>query len=127
MSLCSDAALQNSTRRDHCSSIVNALAGRGSTLIELVIAVTLAQRLGWSDERWKAQQTEQESDVRALKYPWRNAQTGSGFRCDTVLAYDYFIDALATTGGSERAAMKAAIEFERGASGGRALGETPRQ
>jgi len=58
---------------------------------------------------------EQQSASRALiaHNPWRYTDEGSGltltsdFRCDTVLGYDDFIDALQAASGSERAALAA--------------------
>ena len=75
----------------------------------------LAKRLGFPTEQQARLQMEQQSASKALiaHNPWRYTDEGSGltlasdFRCDTVLGYDDFIDALQAAGGSERAALAA--------------------
>lgn len=108
-SLCSEEALHTVRRRSQCSSIAELLADQGSTIIEVSIAAILAQRLGWPEDRWMLLRKESDSDRRALSHPWGQADSSEGFRCETVQRYDFFVEQLEARG-SERAAMKAAVE-----------------
>ena len=111
--LCSEQALQVATRRQQCSSVANVLAAHGTSTVEVSMAAILGKRLGWPEDEWIALQKESDSYRQAPGYPWSKADSSTGFRCGTVLRYDYFIDQLAAHGGSERAAMKATIETPR--------------
>jgi len=113
--LCSDTAVQQPTRKQQCTSVANDLADRGSTVFDAVVASSLANRLGFPADRQVTLQRESLSAARALAAhnPWRYSGEGSDlrseadFRCDTVLGYERFINALEAAGGSERAALAA--------------------
>ena len=119
LSLCSETAIQQPLRKRQCSAIATALANKGSTFIDVALASRLADRLGSSQETRAALTVESNNARAALirSYPWRALPgDGSGFRCDTVLAYDSFVDALAV-GGNERAALRAVVASGRSADG----------
>jgi hypothetical protein len=114
--LCSGTAVEQPTRKQQCTSIANDLADRGTGIIEVEVASSLARRLGFPADRQATLQRESRNAIRALRAPnpWRYSSTeGSDtrlvgdFRCDTVLGYDSFIDALEAAGGNERAALAA--------------------
>jgi hypothetical protein len=115
--LCSDTAVQQSTRKQQCTSIANTLADRGSTLIELSAASHLSRRLGFPADRQALLQKESQDAKAFLSLnPWRYSfDEGPGvhfvgdLRCDTVLSYNSFIDALEAAGGRERAALAAMV------------------
>jgi hypothetical protein len=113
--LCSDASIQEPTRRQQCTSLTNHLADDGTSVIDVLVAVTLAKRLGLSKDLVIKLQKEQRSDSMALTAhnPWRYTNDGSGFTllsdfgCDTVRGYDDLLDAMLATGGNQRAALAA--------------------
>ena len=111
-SLCSESALLRPARKEQCSSMATTLASQGSGLIDVVLAIRLGKQVGWPEDKWMPLQKEADNAARAsaLNFPWRDSETGSGFRCDTVRGYDLIIDALETSGGSERAAFIAVTE-----------------
>jgi len=111
--LCSEQALQVVTRKQQCSSVTNVLATQGTSMTEVAMAAILGKRLGWPQDKWITLRKESDYYRQAPSYPWSKADSSAGFRCRTVLRYDYFIDQLAAHGGSERAAMKATIEASR--------------
>ena len=108
-SLCSEAAIQQSRRKQQCSAIATVLATQGSTLLDLVLASILADQLGLPQELRTALSAESQ-DARStmagsVPYPWSDLDGSSGFRCATVLRYDAYIDAIDAARGSERAAL----------------------
>jgi hypothetical protein len=121
--LCSDTAVQEPTRRQQCASIANDLADAGTALIDVVVALSLAKRLGFPMDRQAKLQIEQQSASRALitHNPWQYTNEGSGltlasdFRCDRLLGYGDLIDALQASGGNERAALAAVGRTVQGA------------
>ena len=107
MSLCSVTAIQQTVRNQECSAIATTLAKRGSTLIDLLLAARMADRLAFPPETRSALSAESLS-ARAYSAkisPWRIPSEGSEFRCERILAYDRYIDSL--RGGSERGALLA--------------------
>lgn len=112
--LCSGGAIQRPLRKEQCSAIATTLANRSSSFFDLVLASVLADHLGFPEDVRASLTAEQRSSRAALgSYPWGRSDTRTGFLCDTVLAYDSFIDALRTAGGNERAAMRAAAAARR--------------
>ena len=115
VTLCSDIAVQQPTRRQQCKSIANALADSGTTEIEVAVARGLAMRLGFSADQQAKLRLEQANAGYALRAhnPWSYTSEGSGltlqsnFSCDMVLGYDDLIDAIQAAGGNERAALAA--------------------
>jgi len=111
--LCSDTAIQEPTRRQQCTSLTNHLADEGTSVFDVLVAVTLARRLGLPKDLLVKLQREQRSESMALTAhnPWRYTNDGSGlnllpdFGCDTVRGYDDLLDALLATGGNQRAAL----------------------
>lgn len=124
ISLCSETAIQQPLRRQQCSAIATTLANQASTVIALALASALADRLGFPEETRRALSFESKNARAELtrNYPWRAFPgEGSGFRCDAVLAYDRFVDALAA-GGNERAVVGAFAATSRAAEADRRLG-----
>jgi hypothetical protein len=115
VTLCSEMAVQEPTRKQQCTSIASDLADGGSTLFDLAVAGSLAKTLGFpADQQTKLQIERRNAAMNSMAHnPWRYTDEGSGltlgsdFRCDTVLGYDAFIDALRVAGGNERAALAA--------------------
>lgn len=110
LSLCSESSTQQPLRKEQCSNIARALAKQGSTLIDLVLASRLADRLGFPQDTRTALSRESKNAraimARRIPYPWSDLSGGSGFRCTTLLAYDAFIDAVMAARGSVRAALE---------------------
>ena len=106
ISLCSATAIRQTLRKQECSAIAATLAKQGSTFIDVRLAGILADQLGFPQEMRTALWTEGKNAQAVLmeSNPWLLVD-GSGLRCDTVLAYDRFIDALRA--GSERSALLA--------------------
>lgn len=109
ISLCSQAAVQRSLRKKQCSAIASILAKQGSTLIDLVLAANLADRLGFPQDTRTVLSAEAKSArttiTSRVPYPWGELSSGSAFQCATVLRYDAYIDALRAARGNERAAL----------------------
>jgi len=124
VSLCAASAIQQPVRKQQCSAIATILAKAGPTYMDLAIASHLADRLGFPEETRAALKAERQNGRAALNglFPWQNSNNGSVFRCDVVLAFDRFIDALRANGGNERAALRAVMQArqqERNSSAGR--------
>ena len=121
--LCSEAAVQEPTRRQQCTSLANDLADRGTTFVDVMVASNLARRLGFPKDRQTKLQVEQRNAGMAFlaHNPWRftNDESGftllSDFRCDTVLGYDDFLDTVQAAGGNVRAALAAVGRTSQGA------------
>lgn len=117
MSLCSPAAIQQPLRKNQCSAITTALGNHGSTLIDMVIASSLADRLELADDMraaLKAKASNARATLINMPNPWRTTgpdpwtdRSSPTFRCDTVRPYNAFIDALLASGGNEPAALAA--------------------
>jgi hypothetical protein len=118
MSLCSETAIQQSARKEQCSAITTSLAKQGSTLIDLVLASRLADRLGFPEETRTALSAEAKNARATITNspnpwrttgpdPWTDLSGRSRFRCDTVRGYAAFIDAIQAARGNERAALGA--------------------
>jgi hypothetical protein len=111
VNLCSPEALQVPQRNDQCSNLANLLSTQGTTSIDVAMAAILAKRLGWPEDKRTALRNEANSYVHVIAtYPWGKSGADQSFQCENLGRYDYFIDQLASHGGSERAAMKATIE-----------------
>jgi hypothetical protein len=113
VSMCSQSAIQQPLRKQQCSAIATSLAKQGSTYIDLALALSLANRLGFPEETRAALLTERKQARLGLttSHPW-NTDEGSRYRCASVLAYDGFIDAL-RAGSSERSALLAIAAASR--------------
>jgi hypothetical protein len=117
LTLCSDKAVQEPTRKQQCTSLANDLAAGGTTAFDVAAASNLAKRLGLPTDRQTKLQKEAQNVARAslAHNPWRYTAGESGltlvsdFGCDTVLGYDNYLDALQAAGGNQRAAL-AAVE-----------------
>jgi len=108
ISLCSADAIEQPLRKQQCSAIARTLASQGSTYIALALASGMANRLGFPEDVRATLKAELRSSRTVLgNYPWGKSDASTAFRCDTVLAYDDFVDALRTAGGKERAALRA--------------------
>jgi hypothetical protein len=127
MSLCSETAIQQPARKEQCSAIATSLAKQGSTLIDLVLASRLADRLGFPQDMRTALSTEAKNARATITNgpnpwtttgpdPWTDLSGRSRFRCDTVRGYDAFIDGIQAARGNERAALAA---VGRAAQGGK--------
>lgn len=105
ISLCSATAIHVTRRKQECSAIAETLAKQGSNLM---LAAILADQLGFPQEVRRALWLEAKNARAVLikNYPWRPPGEDAEFRCDTVLAYDHFIDALRE--GNERTARAVA-------------------
>lgn len=114
MSLCSATAIQQTLRKQECSAIATTLAKQGSTLIDLALVSSLADRLGFPPETRAALRAEMKNARATVSksVPWGFPREGAKFRCDTLLTYDRFIDAL-RAGGNERTALLAVAEAGR--------------
>lgn len=110
-SLCSETAIERPIRKEQCSSIATALAKQGSTVIDLVLASALTDRLGFPQETRTALSMEAKAAraaVTKIMSPWSDLNgSGSAFRCDTVRRYDAFLEALRNARGNERVALAA--------------------
>lgn len=108
ISLCSASAIQQTRRKQECSAIAATLAKQGSMLIDLVMASSLADRLGFPPETRAVLSAEAKRARAAVSksFPWSFPLEGSKFGCDTLLAYDRFVDVLRADG-NERAALLA--------------------
>jgi hypothetical protein len=111
ISLCSATAIEETLRKQECSAIATTLAKQGTTFVDVRVAGILADRLGFSQETRTALWTEGNNAQAALMSNPRLLVDGSGLRCNTVLAYDRFIDALRM--GNERAALLAVAAANR--------------
>lgn len=114
--LCSDTAIQQPTRKQQCTGIANDLADKGSTGFDVVVALILTKRLGFSADRQAKLEIEDRNDTAGLTAhnPWSYTDEGSGyelastnFRCNTVLGYDELVDAVEAADGNWRAALGA--------------------
>ena len=118
-SLCSETAIQRSLRKQQCSAITTVLAKQGSTLIDLLLASALADRLGFPQETRTAlsaeAKTARATSFRRIPYPWSDPRGNSSFGCNTVRGYDGFIDALRAARGNWRAALGAVGRAMEGA------------
>jgi hypothetical protein len=114
ISMCSASEMQQPRRRQQCSSIATTLASQGSMFMDLALAAGLADRLGFPEDLRAALKAEKRSAGSVLQsYPWGRSDAASGFRCDTTLTYDGFIDALRAAGGNERIALREAAAAMR--------------
>jgi hypothetical protein len=114
--LCSDTAIQQPVRKQQCTGIANESADKGATLFDVLVASKLAKRLGFSADRQSMLEMEARDDSAALTAhnPWSLTDQGSGyklasinFRCNTVVGYDQFVDAVQAADGNWRAALAA--------------------
>ena len=114
--LCSDTAIQQPVRKQQCAFVANDLADKGATLFDVLVALKLAKRLGFSADQQSKLEMETRDDLAALTAhnPWSLTEEGSGyklastnFRCNTVLGYDNLVDALQAANGNWRAAFDA--------------------
>lgn len=107
ISLCSAEAIEQPPRKQQCSAIARTLASQGSSYLALALASGMADRLGFPEDVRATLKAELRSSRTAIgNYPWGRSDAGTAFRCDTVLAYGDFVDALRTAGGNERAALR---------------------
>lgn len=107
-SLCSPEAIGQPQRKQQCSAIATLLADHGSTLIDVAIASSLAERVRLPEGMQVALKAERRGARAVLNWsnPW-DLNDSSGFHCEKVLAYDGYVDALRAAGGNERLALRA--------------------
>lgn len=116
---CSGAAVQQPLRKQQCTVIADDFADKGSGALDAVFAWNLGRGLGFPADRLAKLETEARNDSTALAAhnPWTYTDDGSGyalrssnFRCNTVLGYDEFVDALQAADGNWRAALAAVAQ-----------------
>jgi len=107
-SLCSQAATEAPLRKKQCLAFANRLETQGTTILDVAIAQTLSQQLGWPEDRANALRLELEFSQNVMRhyYPWSQPEASEPFHCNKVQRYNQLIDQLKANKGNERDSYK---------------------